>query len=71
MLILLKFLISPINKNPIRSESAVNQVMADLESSSFILSEVETKPQTSSPKSPFRTSTPANGSCKLFRFYCR
>ena len=48
---------SPINKNPIRSENAVNKVMADLESSSFILSEVETKPQTSSPKSPFRTST--------------
>ena len=57
MPILSKLATNPINKNPIRSESTVNQVIADLESSSFILSEVETKPQTSSPKSPFRTST--------------
>ena len=46
-----------LSQTPINSEDAVKQIMSDLDVSSFELSEVETKPQSSSPKSPFRTST--------------
>tara|TARA_Y100001970_G_scaffold270289_1_gene363964 strand:+ start:7960 stop:10569 length:2610 start_codon:yes stop_codon:yes gene_type:complete len=44
-------------KDPLNSEEEVNLVMNELAESSFLLADVETKPQSSSPKPPFRTST--------------
>ena len=46
-----------LNQDPINNEELVKKVVLELETSSFILSGVETKPQSSSPKPPFRTST--------------
>ena len=46
-----------LSNEPLSSEAEVKQVIKELDQSSFLLSEVETKPQSSSPKPPFRTST--------------
>ena len=46
-----------ITKNPLGNESEVKKVIEELESSSFYLKTIESKPQSSSPKPPFRTST--------------
>ncbi len=46
-----------ISKNPLESELEVNKVVNEITSSSFILQKIESKPQSSSPKPPFRTST--------------
>ena len=46
-----------ISKNPLKSELEVNEVVDEITSSSFILKKIESKPQSSSPKPPFRTST--------------
>ena len=46
-----------LNKDPVDKEESVQKIVSELETSSFILSEVETKPQSNSPKPPFRTST--------------
>ena len=46
-----------ISKNPLENESAVNRAINEIESTSFILKKIESKPQSSSPKPPFRTST--------------
>ena len=46
-----------LSSNPLNSEDEVNKVIKELDECTFLLSEVETKPQSSSPKPPFRTST--------------
>ncbi len=46
-----------LSKDPLSSEDEVRQVIEELDQCFFLLSEVETKPQSSSPKPPFRTST--------------
>ena len=46
-----------LNQSPVNNEGAIAEIMSELEELTFKLSEVETKPQTSSPKPPFRTST--------------
>jgi DNA topoisomerase I len=46
-----------IAKNPLKTESEVNDLVKELEQTNFNLEEIESKPQSSSPKPPFRTST--------------
>ena len=46
-----------LTKDPLNSEDEVRKVIEELDECTFLLSEVETKPQSSSPKPPFRTST--------------
>ena len=46
-----------LNNDPLNNEDEVNNVIEELDGCTFLLSEVETKPQSSSPKPPFRTST--------------
>ena len=46
-----------ISKNPLESELEAKEVDEDITSSTFILQKIESKPQSSSPKPPFRTST--------------
>ena len=46
-----------ITKNPLKNELEVNALIQDLDSSNFHLEGIESKPQSSSPKPPFRTST--------------
>ena len=46
-----------ISKNPINNESEISKIVNELESSTFQLKKIESKPQSSSPKPPFRTST--------------
>ena len=46
-----------ITKNPLKNELEVNNLIQDLDSSNFHLEGIESKPQSSSPKPPFRTST--------------
>ena len=46
-----------LSKNPISDEIEVKEIVDELSSSSFILRDIESKPQSSSPKPPFRTST--------------
>ena len=38
-------------------EKLVNEAIDEIRKTSFFVSKIETKPQTSSPKAPFRTST--------------
>jgi DNA topoisomerase-1 len=44
-------------KKPLSNEKEVNEVLQELKNTTFAVSEIETKPQSSSPKAPFRTST--------------
>ena len=46
-----------VNKEPLKNEMEVNNVINELEGSSFELKNIESKSQSSSPKPPFRTST--------------
>ena len=46
-----------ITKFPLNSEAEVKKVIEDLDSSNFLLKTIESKPQSSNPKPPFRTST--------------
>ena len=44
-------------KKPLSNEKEVNDVLKEFKKTTFAVSEIETKPQSSSPKAPFRTST--------------
>ena len=44
-------------KNPISDEIEIKKIEDELGSSSFVLKKIESRPQSSSPKPPFRTST--------------
>ena len=46
-----------LTKEPLNHESLVNEAIDEIRKTSFFVSKIETKPQTSSPKAPFRTST--------------
>ena len=46
-----------MKKNPISTENVVMEIQAELKSSEFYIQSIETKPQSSSPNPPFRTST--------------
>ena len=46
-----------LKKNPISSEKEVREIESELKSSEFFIKSIETKPQSSSPNPPFRTST--------------
>ena len=46
-----------INKQPLRDEQEVNNLIHELEATSFVLRNIESKAQSNSPKPPFRTST--------------
>ena len=46
-----------LSNDPLSSEDEVKNAIEELDKCTFSLSEVETKPQSSSPKPPFRTST--------------
>ena len=46
-----------LKKNPISSEKDVREIESELKSSEFFIKSIETKPQSSSPNPPFRTST--------------
>ena len=46
-----------INKEPLKDEAEVNNLINELEASNFKLRNIESKSQSSSPKPPFRTST--------------
>ena len=46
-----------ISKNPLKDEAEVKDLIKELQSVSFVLDSIESRPQSSSPKPPFRTST--------------
>ena len=46
-----------VNKEPLKNEQEVNNLINELETASFKLKNIESKAQSSSPKPPFRTST--------------
>ena len=46
-----------LNKEPLNQEKLVNEALEEIRKTSFFVSKIETKPQSSSPKAPFRTST--------------
>ena len=46
-----------LTKEPLNHEKLVNEAIDEIRKTSFFVSKIETKPQTSSPKAPFRTST--------------
>ena len=46
-----------INKEPLKDEQEINNLVNELETASFKLKNIESKAQSSSPKPPFRTST--------------
>ena len=46
-----------VNKDLLKNEDEVNQVLSGLENTNFLLKKIESKSQTSNPKPPFRTST--------------
>ncbi len=46
-----------ISKNPIGDEIEISEIVEEIESCTFKLKKIESKPQSSSPKPPFRTST--------------
>ena len=46
-----------ISKNPISDEIEISKIVEEIESCTFKLKKIESKPQSSSPKPPFRTST--------------
>ena len=51
------FLDRNVNKDSLKNEDEVNQVLSGLEKTNFLLKKIESKSQTSNPKPPFRTST--------------
>ena len=46
-----------LSKKPIDNENQVKKILAEIDASTFSIANIETKPQSSSPKAPFRTST--------------
>ena len=46
-----------LKKNPISSETEMQKISSELQGSNFYVKAIETKPQSSSPNPPFRTST--------------
>ena len=48
---------SDLKKTPVSSEDQKNKIQSELKSSEFYIHGIETKPQSSSPNPPFRTST--------------
>ena len=46
-----------LSKNPVNSENKVKTILKEIDNSIFSISEIQTKPQSRSPKAPFRTST--------------
>ena len=60
-----------LKKNPISSENDVKEIESELKSSDFYIKSIETKPQSSSPNPPFRTSTLQMTASSFFRLYCR
>ena len=46
-----------INKEPLKDEEEINNLVSELGATSFKLKNIESKAQSSSPKPPFRTST--------------
>ncbi len=46
-----------INKEPLKDEQEVENLIRELKASSFVLNNIDSKAQSSSPKPPFRTST--------------
>ena len=46
-----------LTKEPLNHEKLVNEAIDEIRKISFFVSKIETKPQSSSPKAPFRTST--------------
>ncbi len=46
-----------INKEPLKDEQEINNLVNELEATSFKLKNIESRAQSSSPKPPFRTST--------------
>ena len=48
---------SDLKKTPVSSEDQKNKIQSELKSSEFYIHSIETKPQSSSPNPPFRTST--------------
>ncbi len=46
-----------LKKNPISSETEMQNISSELQGSNFDVKAIETKPQSSSPNPPFRTST--------------
>ena len=46
-----------VTKEPLNQERLVNETLEKIRKTSFFVSKIETKPQSSSPKAPFRTST--------------
>jgi len=46
-----------LKKNPISSETEMQNISSELQGSNFYVKAIETKPQSSSPNPPFRTST--------------
>ena len=46
-----------LKKKPVSSEDQKNKIQSELKSSEFYIHSIETKPQSSSPNPPFRTST--------------
>ena len=54
---LTSFLDRNVNKDSLKNEDEVNQVLSGLEKTNFLLKKIESKSQTSNPKPPFRTST--------------
>ena len=54
---LIKSYDSDLKKTPVSSEDQKNKIQSELKSSEFYIHSIETKPQSSSPNPPFRTST--------------
>ena len=46
-----------VTREPLNQEKLVNEALEEIRKTSFFVSKIETKPQSSSPKAPFRTST--------------
>ena len=57
-----------INKNPLQNEIEVNEILEALKDLSFILNDIDSKPQTTKPKPPFRTSTLQMSAASSFGF---
>ena len=57
-----------VNKNPLKSEIEVNEVLEALKGLAFVLRNVESRPQTTKPKPPFRTSTLQMSAASSFGF---
>lgn len=46
-----------LSKDPVDNENQIKKILTEIDASTFSIASIETKPQSSSPKAPFRTST--------------